>query len=148
VALPADAAGWLLEERLRMVMRMDNVGLSATHLLDDNWEPIVDVPSARGTKSVNDELVRQWIRATVIEIAPQAETLLLTEASGNQSARYLKSEVGMNIVLPRGHIEELRLKITLSQTYGDAALPTLEEAGVDSIRRICAPDEAPAPEKP
>jgi hypothetical protein len=60
------------------------------------------------SKAGADQL-REWIRSTVIEVAPQAETVRLGDSE------YLKSEVGMNIILPAGRIEELRLKITLKQ---------------------------------
>ncbi len=96
---------------------MEVVKLSAAHLLDDDWEPVADIAPSPRTKSVSDERqVLDWIRATSIEIAPRAETVPLTVA-GDGGAGYLKSEVGMNIVLPIGHIDELRFKVTLVQ-YG------------------------------
>ena len=92
---------------------MESVRLRAVQVLDDAWEPVADLEPALHTKSVDDErLVRDWIRASCIEIAPHAETVPVA-AMGDGRTEYLRSEIGMNIVLPSGYIEELRFKVTL-----------------------------------
>jgi hypothetical protein len=52
----------------------------------------------------------ELIRKSRIEVADVAETRHLRSEGKND---YLKSEVGMNIILPKGKIEELRFKVTL-----------------------------------
>jgi hypothetical protein len=97
---------------------MDSIRLRAVHLLDDDWEPVADVAPDLHAKSAGpDDQIRDWIRATFIEIAPHAETVQVGGTS-NAGSEYLKSEVGMNIILPAGYIDELRLKINLVQLGG------------------------------
>jgi hypothetical protein len=99
---------------------MDSIKLRAVHLLDDDWEPVADVAPDLHAKSAGpDDQVRDWIRSTFVEIAPHAETVQVVGA-GNADAEYLKSEVGMNIILPHGYIDELRFKISLVQLGGNS----------------------------
>jgi hypothetical protein len=101
---------------------MDSVRLRAAYLLDDDWEPAAAIEPALATKSVDRERqVRDWIRSTVIEVAPHAETVPLASAAGDPANDYLKSEVGMNIILPAGYIDELRFTVILVQHGGTAA---------------------------
>jgi hypothetical protein len=54
--------------------------------------------------------ILDFIRHTRIEIAEAAET---QEISSDEKCNYLKSEMGMNIILPEGHIDEMRFSVTL-----------------------------------
>ncbi|MCW2660746.1 MAG: hypothetical protein JWP83_1898 [Mycobacterium sp.] len=116
--------------------------LSAAYFLDDNWEPVERIPAAlRGehsrdrlsefehrefsreygqpssAKSADDQQMLNWIRGTSIKIAPRAETVKLTPPP-DCDFDYLKSELGMNIILPKGRIDELRFNVSLTQVGG------------------------------
>jgi hypothetical protein len=98
---------------------MDNIQLSAAQLLNDDWEPVSAISPGLVVKAFGDEqLVRKWIQATSIVIAPKAETVSVTPAAAGAAFGYLRSEIGMNIILPKGTIDELRFQVTLSQTGG------------------------------
>jgi hypothetical protein len=96
--------------------QLPDVELGATYFLDEDWEPTEAIPPVSGAKSAgDDEQVRNWIRATTITIAPYGTAVKLTPSPDDPGFDYLKSELGMNIVLPRGRIDELRFKVTLTQ---------------------------------
>jgi hypothetical protein len=57
-----------------------------------------------------------YINATKIKIADRSATKLL---SSDEEFDYLESELGMNVILPRGTIDKLRYKITLFSKESD-----------------------------
>lgn len=95
-------------ERLEPEMREEERVQSMQ--LGEKW-----IESLRGEKEKIEtlakmKLVKNWIQSTRIEIAPVAET---KQIGSEQKYDYLKSELGMNIILPKGCIKELRFKVTL-----------------------------------
>ena len=109
---------------------MPDVQLSAAYFLDDNWQRSNAIPAVSSAKSAAgrrrrraradrgaDRQLLNWIRGTSINIAPQAETIKLTPPP-DPDFDYLKSELGMNIILPKGRIHELRFYVTLTQVGG------------------------------
>jgi len=91
------------------------VELTPKYFLNENWEisePIPPKPALLLMKKAlpEEEEWRKWIKSTRIEVAGTAET---TKISSDEKYDYFKSELGMNIILPKGSIEELRFKITL-----------------------------------
>lgn len=113
-----------------MKFKWDSIELSPKFLIDDNWknpkpisvENIVGYPPM-GLKplpySIEKEYEKKvkqtkkrlkWIESTRIEVANKAETTQLTFDGENE---YLKTELGMNIIVPKGRIKQLRFKITL-----------------------------------
>lgn len=87
------------------------VELSPKYLLDENWGISQPIPPEPALKlSPEEEKWRKWITSTRIEVAGLAETKKL---SSDEKSEYLKSELGMNIIVPRGKIEEMRFKVTL-----------------------------------
>lgn len=110
---------------------MESVELKPKYFLDENWKTILPIPSkpVRAWKMAPDvgfakrkrtdkELANQLkqesmltdIRKIRIEVAKKAETTLIKSDEKND---YLKSELGMNIILPRGKIEEMRFIVNL-----------------------------------
>lgn len=89
--------------------------LKPVHILDDGWNVSGAIPEEShfgvlGYHSRADTL-EQYIRSTRIEIAPFART----EAVGSdETYDYLKTELGMNMIVPRGRVKELRFKMSLS----------------------------------
>lgn len=139
---PEDEAVQRMPVQLRPTHLLDD-DWEPTHLLDEDWEPTRRIPQRIDaefadddhkvlerdvTRRVSEEIdakfadddrkVLDWIRATTITIAPQAETVNLTPPPGGSNFDYLKSEVGMNILLPTGSITELRFKVALTQVGG------------------------------
>lgn len=100
---------------------MANVELMATRLLDEDWETVKYL-GARGRyfhgmkMSKEEKEVMTWIRGIRIQVSDIADTVLV---NSNSDHEYLKTELGMNIVLPKGIIEELRFKVNLK---GDGEL--------------------------
>jgi hypothetical protein len=92
-------------------MNEEAVELKPKYILDENWNVSEPIPPAPALKAfTREEELRQWIESTRIEVAPVTET---TKISSDETYDYFKSELGMNIILPKGSIEELRFKITL-----------------------------------
>ncbi|MDQ6868695.1 MAG: hypothetical protein M3178_09925 [Pseudomonadota bacterium] len=90
---------------------MDELELSAQYLLNDEWGLGQPIPAESGAKSdTQEDEIRRMLRATRIEVAPQASTRVV---SSKAQSTVLLSEVGMNIVVPQGTIRELRFKATL-----------------------------------
>jgi hypothetical protein len=92
------------------------VGLVPSYLLDDQWNIAEELPPVRlhffptqEPKSEKETIV-DAIRAIRIEVAASAESTLI---KSEDNVDYLKSELGMNIVVPVGAIEELRFQIVL-----------------------------------
>lgn len=95
--------------------------LTPVYLLDEDWEFSNYVgPGGRffGRRNLSkeEEEVLKWIRGTCIQIASIAETMII---NGKADYKYLKTELRMNTVLPKGTIEEFRFKVALK---GDGQL--------------------------
>ena len=90
---------------------MNERELTPRYLLKDDWEIDQPMPTESGAKSIfgSDEIL-QGIRAIRIEVAPSANTRVI---STDAESDCLLSEIGMNLVVPRGSIQELRFKATL-----------------------------------
>jgi hypothetical protein len=58
----------------------------------------------------SQEEIRRELRAVRIEVADFANTSMLSSGEG---VDYLKTELGMNIIVPRGKISELRFRVQL-----------------------------------
>lgn len=83
------------------------VELTPKYFLNENWEisePIPPKPALLLMKKAlpEEEEWRKWIKSTRIEVAGTAET---TKISSDEKYDYFKSELGMNIILPKGSIE-------------------------------------------
>ncbi len=88
---------------------MSNIELNPEYILDDDWKAIGKIKSESGLFKVSTDQYKK-IRSVRIEIADHATTEMI---GSDSESEYLKSELGMNIILPEGRIEELRFKITL-----------------------------------
>lgn len=87
------------------------IELLPKYFLNENWEISQPIPPEPALKaSPEEEQWRKWIEATRIEVARAAET---TKVSSDEKYDYLKSELGMNIIVPKGSIEKMRFKVTL-----------------------------------
>ena len=89
--------------------------LQPIFLLDEEWKEMKYIGTkgkyfTRRDISDEEKKMLDWIRATRIEIADMAETKLVSQQADFD---YIKTELGMNIVLPKGNIEELRFFVTL-----------------------------------
>lgn len=103
------------------------IELKPRYLLDENWKPI----NMKINKSmeifqfelydklyykesfieIQEEMdIKDLIRSTRIEIAEAAESKKIF-SEGEYD--YLESEIGMNIILPKGNIAEMRFHVTL-----------------------------------
>lgn len=113
--------------------------LTPAYFLDDNWENPRSIheplhfrgPSfkKRSVDIQQQELIED-IRKTRIEIAEKSETEKIRTIENND---YLKSELGMNIILPKGKIEELRFKIELHHPGGNEELTVIDGFPKDKI---------------
>ena len=90
-------------------MGPEGVELSPTFVLNDDWTPKEPILPESGLLKVSADQERA-IRSVRIGVA---ENALTTKISSGSEYEYLRSELGMNIILPQGKIEELRFKITL-----------------------------------
>lgn len=101
---------------------MESVQLKPHFYLDDKWNVLREIPpkivgaaakpkfKLKKTALDDEEKIRDMIRAVRIEVAEKAETSKIKSEEKND---YLKSEIGMNIILPKGNIEELRFIVNL-----------------------------------
>lgn len=108
-------------------MSSTSVELIPKYFLNENWEisqPILPEPALKAFPE--EEEWRKWIVSTRIEVAGVAET---TKLSSDEEHEYLKSELGMNIIVPKGSIEEMRFKVTLK---GDGEI-TDEVVAIDGF---------------
>ena len=103
-----------------MELQGESVRLSPKYFLDDDWEnPELIQPAGVSTLAIGDgsepsleeEGLREWIESIRIEVSKAAIT---TKLSSDDANDYLKTELGMNIIVPRGSIEKLRFKIVLT----------------------------------
>jgi len=98
--------------------------------LDEGGHPRSDLPSVRkdfpigdrkGPRIIEPPLVRRdltkeeekwirWIRGIRIEIAEGADTRSIVK---KRKYDYVKSEIGMNIIIPKGNIKEMRFYVRL-----------------------------------
>ncbi len=113
---------------------MESIELTPKFILDDNWEVSKSIEKieepqreliaeyakdkfrpepepAPEPEESDEEKVRRQIKEIRIKVAPKAETNIIKFDHKNQ---YLKSELGMNIILPKGKIEELRFIVALT----------------------------------
>jgi hypothetical protein len=98
-------------------MEKEIVELSPQFLLKENWDIDSQLPPATGLKlTPQEEQWRQWIESVRIQVSNVVETKLLSAAGKKE---YIKAELGMNIIVPKGKIEQMRFKITLK---GDGQL--------------------------
>jgi hypothetical protein len=87
------------------------IELRPKYFLNENWEILKPIPSEPALKSATpEEELKKWIESTVIKVTEVADTKVI---SSDNQYNYLKSELGMNIILPKGRIEKMRFKITL-----------------------------------
>lgn len=87
------------------------IELRPKYFLNENWEIIEPIPPEGALKAETpEEDLKKWIESTVIKVAEVADTKVI---SSDNQYDYLKSELGMNIILPKGRIEKMRFKITL-----------------------------------
>lgn len=88
---------------------MGNVELSPEYILNNEWKPTGKIISESGLAYVHADEYRR-LRSLRIEVADHATT---KKIGSDAESEYLKTQLGMNIILPKGRIEELRFKITL-----------------------------------
>jgi hypothetical protein len=92
------------------------VDLRPSFLMDEQWQVAEDLPAVKlyvyppAEPKSEKEAIIDAIRAIRIEVARSAESTLI---KSDARFDYLKSELGMNIVVPVGAIEELRFRILL-----------------------------------
>lgn len=100
---------------------MASVQLKPHFYLDDKWDVSGEIPPeilgasrkikyAKKPKMDDEEKVLNMIRAIRIEVAEKADT---NKIKSDEKNDYLKSEIGMNIILPKGNIEKLRFIMNL-----------------------------------
>jgi hypothetical protein len=92
-----------------------DVSLVPTTFLDADWHEAEPLPPPRlhlmsPVANTPEADLIDAIRASRIEVASEAETLLM---GGDAEFDWLKSELGMNIVVPIGKIEEMRFIVKL-----------------------------------
>lgn len=128
-----------------MVINMKNLPLEPTYLLDDNYslnqsinftskfEKIPD--QIRETKDLSQQLGDLWqrkfednlqgweiirlIKQTRIEIAEYAESTLI---GSDHKYDKIESELGMNIIIPQGKIEQLRFEVSLKENTSSESI--------------------------
>jgi hypothetical protein len=131
-------------------MSSKDVWLEPKYFLDDNWKVIQQIPDIVAAEPEEAEVgiasnglgqMEQWeadegglgteeekwigeIRQIRIEVAEAAET---RKISSGKKYDYFKSEIGMNIILPRGSIKELRFFVAL--------IPTDKVVAIDGFPR-------------
>lgn len=95
-------------------MNNNPILLNPEQLLDDQWFfsqhlPLIAANAPFAKETEKNRWIR-WLRSTRIEIA---ENALTTEINFDHESRYLKTELVVNILVPKGHVRELRIFITL-----------------------------------
>lgn len=88
---------------------MRKMELESTRKISEGWvKALGGMEEEKVEKNVEE--VEKWLKSKRIEVAEAAETTIIT-SKGEYD--YLKSELGMNIILPTGSIEKMKFKITL-----------------------------------
>lgn len=101
---------------LAQIEELVEVNLTPAYFLNDTWQVTEPIPAVKlyafppWKSEPDEEDIINAIRATRIEVASNAETKRVNSGS---KFDYLKSELGMNIIVPIGVIEEMRFKVTL-----------------------------------
>lgn len=97
------------------------VWLEPRYLLDEKWKPLEaeeqildEYPPSKECElaayTPEKDLLYMFINSIRIEVAEAAET---KEIGSEGGYNYLKSEIGMNIILPEGRIAEMRFHVSL-----------------------------------
>jgi hypothetical protein len=133
------------------------VELTATHWLDDDWAPFestrpesyfVGEPAERaasddwdayewvggeepdgGPPVLRPEEIRRQLSAVRIEVAGFANTALI---ASDTTSDFLKTELGMNIIVPSGKIRQLRFQVRLTGD-GDGNVVAIDGFPKDSV---------------
>lgn len=96
-------------------MSSEFVRLEPRYFLDENWKLSGLIREPRrfvittGVETGEEKWTRM-IRRLRIEVAEAAQT---SKIGSDEKFDYFESEIGMNIILPRGRIEEMRFHVTL-----------------------------------
>ena len=102
-------------------MDSDAVQLRPTHFVTDEWEFSKSILPARekagcllfwlrSRKDIEEEKWIEWVRMVQIQVSPASHTRRIYF---DDRYDYLLSEVGMNIIVPVGRIEEMRFQMIL-----------------------------------
>lgn len=95
-------------------MHNESIALYPDCLLDDDWNFLKYLPLKAASSPFTEKMEEiewlQWLHSIRIEISTNAIT---TEFDTDEESRYLKTEVGLNILVPKGHIKELRIRLVL-----------------------------------
>jgi hypothetical protein len=113
---------------------MDDVVLEPAVMLDDTWQP-VDGPEAPASGSATfsagaDDFGVSYSRSPTAEIEKRAREVVIAVAPASTSTqirsddrfRYIRADLGMNIIVPEGHLEELRFRATLAAAGQEAVV--------------------------
>ncbi len=115
------------------------VQLEPRYFLDENWEvsgsirrPLISAMAARVETAgqTEEQTWIDWIQGVRIEVAEAAQT---RNIGGDEEKEYLESELGMNIVVPKGTIEELRFHITMEAQNGQDSIVVIDGFPKDAI---------------
>ena len=110
------------------------VHIEPIYLLDGNWMfsefiDSTDFLKLGGTKLSKEEIeLKKCIRSTRIEVAEAAET---KKICSDEKYDYFKSEIGMNIIVPRGSIAEMRFHADLQAESGIVAIDGFPKDVID-----------------
>jgi len=133
----------MIEGSLRVSEK--TVQLKPRYILDKDWNRVNYVPSTRSSilPHINDRTktratkqeqeLSKWINQIRIEIAEQAVT---ERFKTDDKFAYIKSEIGMNMIVPKGRIENLRFKVTLNSENGVIALDGFPKDEINEIPLI------------
>ena len=117
-----------------------HIHLEPRNLLDDNWKSIsritlddfYDHPPKKKERRVDNfrdlsphpihhqyKKLQEWIESTRIEIAESSQTKRI---NSDKKYDYLHSEIGMNIVIPKGRIAKMRFRVSLKAKHRVVAI--------------------------
>ena len=109
-------------------MSTKHISFESKYFLNDDWEPLRAVEPVETVEPMETKLMHfmlntgvdeeewleeqwlDWVRIVHIELAEAAETRRI---GSDDRYEYYESEIGMNIIVPKGNIEELRYHVTL-----------------------------------
>lgn len=115
------------------MMSNEIVKLEPIYFLNENWvfsgiitDPFISTMAAR-VPTEEDRWIAE-IRKTRIEVAEAVQT---REIGSDEKYDYFESEIGMNIIVPKGSIEEMRFHVALKAEDGVVAIDGFPKDVID-----------------
>ena len=130
---------YFLDEELKNREKAEELpeGISSSariHLSREFWTaPAYDKKREEKKPEYKEELKKwvNWIKSIRIEIAEESQTKKIKIKDDDKKYDYLRSEIGMNIIVPQGRIAKMRFKVSLHAKHRVVAMDGFPKDVID-----------------